>query len=703
MNWGKLAEGVKPPNAMKHVIRSSAFVLSLAYFQLGTSTAAETPAMSNNLTTILDRPPVEGGNSFYSPNRAPLRSVPLLKLPITAFTPGSWLKKSLELQRDGLAGNLGEISVWLTKQDNAWLNKEGKGKYGWEEVPYWLRGYARIGYALRDPKMLEETKLWIEGTLNSQRDNGDFGPMHNHGKGFRDLWAQMLMLQVLQTWYEYSNDARVLPFMTRYFRWQMTIPDAQFLKDYWENSRGGDNLASVYWLYNRTGDAFLLELATKIDRNTANWRRVGHLPNWHVVNIAECFREPATYYQQSGKASDLAASYHVFDFVREKYGQVPGGLFGADENARPGHDDPRQAAETCAMVEQILSNSILTGITGDPKWVSNTENVAFNTMPAAHLADYRALRYLTAPNMAVSDAKNHAPGFANEGPFQLMNPFSNRCCQHNHASGWVNFLESTWMATQDNGLASLIFSEGKVTAKVGKGTEISITSTTKYPFEDSVTLEVQTPSEVEFPLYILIPEWAKGATVKVGSDTFKGEAGKYVRLQRSWKSGDKVLIKTPMKTSVHVWDQMQNSVSVNYGPLTFSLKIQERFVKADATVTTQWDSGWQPGADASKWPAYEILPTTPWNYGLPQKATFKINRRAWPTNDIPFTLEGTPLEITTTGRRIPSWGIDEFGLVGILPKSPVIVDTESENITLVPMGAARLRISSFPQVTPQKK
>ena len=327
-----------------------------------------TVAMQNDLkVSVVDRPATTAANAYYTGSCKPLRATPFLKLPITAFEPGGWLRKALELQRDGLTGNLGEISVWLTKKNNAWLNPSGLGDYGWEEVPYWLRGYSRVAYALRDPKMLAETKVWIEGTLNSARPDGDFGPIHNHGQGFRDLWAQMLMLQVLQSWYEYSGDKRVVPFMTNYFRWQNAIPDAHFLKDYWENSRGGDNLESVYWLYNRTGDSFLLDLATKIDRNTANWRQLGALPNWHVVNIAECFREPGTYYLQSSKPEDLEASYRNFEFVREKYGQVPGGMFGADENARPGHDDPHQAAETCSMVEQILSNSNPDGHHGRPE------------------------------------------------------------------------------------------------------------------------------------------------------------------------------------------------------------------------------------------------------------------------------------------------------------------------------------------------
>jgi hypothetical protein len=40
--------------------------------------------------------------------------------------------------------------------------------------------------------------------------------------------------------------------MSKYFKWQLSIPDDKLLEDFWEKSRGGDNIISVYWLYNRT-------------------------------------------------------------------------------------------------------------------------------------------------------------------------------------------------------------------------------------------------------------------------------------------------------------------------------------------------------------------------------------------------------------------------------------------------------------------
>ncbi len=659
-------------------------------------------AQSNVKATTVAKVNNQQSNAFYINNRAPLQKGFFIKLPVGSINAGGWLKKSLELQRDGLTGNLGEISIWLSRTDNAWLNKEGKGKYGWEELPYWLKGYADIGYMLNDKKMIGEAKFWIDAVLNNQRENGDFGPAVEH-KGNRDLWTNMPMLWCLQSYYEYSKDPRVIPFMTRYFKYELAVPDSKFLKDYWENSRGGDNLLSVYWLYNRTGDKWLLDLATKIDQNTANWRQANNLPNWHNVNIAECFREPATFYLQSHKADDLNATYNDFKLVRNIYGQVPGGMFGADENARKGYDDPRQAVETCGMVEQMTSDEMLLGDTGDRFWAENCEDVAFNTFSAAFMPDYKSLRYLTAPNMVVSDSKNHSPGINNEGPFLMMNPFSSRCCQHNHAAGWVYYAENSWMATPDNGLVAQFYTEGEVKAKVGNGASVVVKETTKYPFEDQISFTVNTSKTTSFPLYLRIPSWCKNATVKVNGRAINVNTanGDYIRLANTWKNGDKVTLQLPMQLKVRQWNENKNSVSVNYGPLTYSLKIAENYIGKDSKATAIGDSRWQPGADPQKWPSFEIQPASAWNYGLlidekhPENS-IEVIRRAWPKDDNPFTNANAPIELKVKGKSLPEWTIDKYGLCGILPQSPVKSDQPVSELTLVPMGGARLRISAFP-------
>jgi len=78
----------------------------------------------------------------------------------------------LHRQKNGLNGHLGEISAWLDKGNNAWL---GTGTdYGWEEVPYWLKGFGDMAYILGDEKMIEEAKPGLKRFSKSQREDGYF-------------------------------------------------------------------------------------------------------------------------------------------------------------------------------------------------------------------------------------------------------------------------------------------------------------------------------------------------------------------------------------------------------------------------------------------------------------------------------------------------------------------------------------------------
>jgi hypothetical protein len=155
---------------------------------------------------VVDVPDTTRVNDFYLSNRPPLTQSPFIKLPIDAVEPQGWLKKQLQLQADGFVGHLNEISRFLDKQDNAWLNPDGKGQSPWEEVPYWLRGFGDTGYLLGDQRIINETRLWIEALFASQREDSYFGPRSNltFVNGKPELWPNMIMLNVLQSYYEYS-------------------------------------------------------------------------------------------------------------------------------------------------------------------------------------------------------------------------------------------------------------------------------------------------------------------------------------------------------------------------------------------------------------------------------------------------------------------------------------------------------------------
>lgn len=660
-----------------------------------------------------EKAPPAGRGGLYVGARDPLTPTPFEKLPIGSIRPEGWLRKELQLEAAGFTGHLDELSRFLEKRNNAWLSPTGEGVHGWEEVPYWLRGFGDLGYVLGDKRIEKEAKVWINAMLASQQPDGYFGPKANRtgSKGKPDVWPNMLALNALQSYYEFSGDKRVLDCMLRYFKWEYAIPNADLLTDYWEHQRQGDNIASVLWLYNRTPAGFLLDLARKLDGRGAHWS--DGVANWHGVNFAQGFREPAEISEVTHDPGQRRATQADFTTVKRLYGQVPGGMWAADENARRGFTDPRQAAETCTMVESMWSDEMLLTMTGDVSWADRCEDVAFNSLPASMTPDERALHYLTAPNLVRIDANSHAPDFENGGPMLLYNPYDHRCCQHNSGMGWPYFAEHLWLATPDGGLTAALYAPNTVQAKVGEGATVKIEEKTHYPFTGTINFAIDCRKPTRFKLRLRIPEWIHASeksplVVKVNhaghflyepkNNGAAGQPGQfsgldagiasplagYVVLDRMWKKGDRVVLTLPMQTAVASWPAQHEAVSVGRGPLWYSLKIGEKTERG-------------PGG-TDKWPTWTVTPTTPWNYGLLSAQPISLIERPWPTDDEPFTPESSPIELVAQARKIDGWQEDYLGTVGTLQDSPAQTTEPVQKVTLIPMGAARLRISVFPTV-----
>ena len=219
--------------------------------------------------TVVERPDM-GKNAYYVSNRPPLEPSPFLKLPIGSITPKGWVRNMLEIEKDGMTGHLKEISPWLNFATSAWANREGKGERGWEELPYWLKGFGDLGYVLRDEAVVAEARKWIEPVLSSQREDGWIGPRDlltslkakTNPIGVPDLWPNMIMLNVLQSYYEYAGDERVLSLMTKYFKWQNQLPASAFgegaISDgiYLTSDHNGPQLLEQYQALNRDGVLF---------------------------------------------------------------------------------------------------------------------------------------------------------------------------------------------------------------------------------------------------------------------------------------------------------------------------------------------------------------------------------------------------------------------------------------------------------------
>src|SRR6058998_3639256 len=126
---------------------------------LGTFDALPAEPVCNVLT-------VARGNSnarpLYIANRDPLLPSPFMKLPIGSIRPKGWLRHQLVLEAAGMTGHLPEISKWCKFEGNAWAAANGQGHSGWEELPYWLKGFGDLGYVLKDERIIAEARKWID-------------------------------------------------------------------------------------------------------------------------------------------------------------------------------------------------------------------------------------------------------------------------------------------------------------------------------------------------------------------------------------------------------------------------------------------------------------------------------------------------------------------------------------------------------------
>jgi len=621
-------------------------------------------------------------------NRAPLAPNAFDPLPLGTIRPTGWLRAQLQIQATGLGGHLDE--TWADVGPNSgWLGGNGES---WERGPYFLDGLVPLAYLLDDARLKTKAQKYIDWTLNNQQPNGMIGPPSND-----DWWPRMVMLKALTQYQEATGDRRVIPVMQRYFAYQLAQLATRPLRD-WGRFRWHDEVVSVLWLYNRSCDPNLIELAKLLHQQGYDWQaefadfkytqRI--TPEFiklnehnglgdtalatHGVNNAMALKASPVWSLLSGKDEDRQALLHQLSEIDHYHG-LPNGIFSADEHFAG--RNPSQGTELCTVVETMFSLEIALAVMGTPALGDRLERIAYNCLPGTFTDDMWAHQYNQQPNQ-VQCSLNHKP-WTTDGPesnlYGLEPNFG--CCTANFHQGWPKLTTSLWMTSSDDGLVATVYGPCELHTTI-RNTAVHITEETDYPFREKIHIAVHPEKSINFPLQLRIPAWAKDARIRVNEQTQPApQPGTFAKIERTWKQGDTVEFTLPLEARAN--KGFNNSIAFERGPLVFSYPIGEDWLKLrDRGMTADW----------------QVYPTTQWNYAV---STDSITATESPLAESPFTLKGAPVKLEVKARKVPTW-VAEDGVANPVPQSPVTTDQPEETLTLVPYAAAKLRITAFPEL-----
>ncbi|MFP4144978.1 MAG: hypothetical protein ACLFV3_07510 [Phycisphaeraceae bacterium] len=640
-------------------------------------------------------------------------------------TPRGWLRDWAETSRDGLGGRLEQIvpdkwadvalKGWSGEEQYAWSDQRPRldGGQAWqtEQSAYYLDGTLRLGFVLRDEKLIEKVTDQLDVILDdTSRGNGFLWWLDREGypqpshPAF-SVWGNAVLGRAMTAYHAGTGKPEVLKAIeTGYkdFRFSTSSVNRlginnETMLEAWELG-GADHLRSEA-LGTFTLDSF---------RDAADaWADFRIKPD-HGVSFNEESKMPAVFFLHTGEPIFRDAALARYEWVETLYMQ-PHGVLDSDEHMRG--TGAFSGAETCNVADYLWSHVWLTRVDGDRLHGDRIERLFFNAAPSMVSRDFGEHVYFQSANRIDGDYLGADHWFDYE---QVKSPY---CCTTNLTRVLPNYIMHMWMATPEGGLAWTAYGPCEVDALAGPDkVRVNLKSDTEYPFSDTLELTVAPDRPAKFPLLFRIPGWCESPSLAVNGEPVSATANEqgYARIDRTWQPGDVVTLTLPMTLRAETghernatprrdgseaaegtdFDIAKNEAarkaiqsldfkqygpyaSVYYGPLLLALPIPEKTNNESLANRVQWEVAIDPGDLEDATVERSPLPGR-WNW--PYHAPLRVT--------LPATATDWGIEHTNKGYKNAQIR---------LPEQPV-TSGRPATIELVPYGCTKFRVSMFPVV-----
>jgi DUF1680 family protein len=279
-------------------------------------------------------------------------------------------------------------------------------------------------------------------------------------------------------------------------------------------------------------------------------------------------------YTETGDRSLLEAAQRQWDDLLATKMYITGGLGSRyrDEAIGDGYELPpdRAYCETCAAIGSVMLSWRLLLATGDGRYADLIERTLFNAVLPGVSLDGRTFFY--ANPLQVRTRHVDSPdgiGAAVRSPW-----FFCACCPPNVMRTLSSF-EHLVATRTHNGVQIHQFVAGALNVAFDDG-EVRLRTTTAYPWQGTVTIDVETAPQAEFELALRVPAWAADrATIEVNGDSVAALPDRQGcwRMTRPWRAGDRVVLTLPMQPRWIVADEridaVRGCVAIERGPLVY--------------------------------------------------------------------------------------------------------------------------------------